>query len=171
MLGMVVTVQVLGVTPEILQKSEVIPKGIFYNKNLELSGMEYIQKKMSWYAEVVNVSISSDPKAIIEASVENNDGKVLWRKEFTGSIKDTIIVVPGEGYLTSFKNRSDQALIVDYSLETALFEDKDGNFVITQHGKYLFVLVAVGISLICIIVGAVNMKKLVKKSGELFLIL
>ena len=158
MFGVWGLVEVLGTKPEIIQESEVTPVGVFYNKALKLPAHGEFSKKMSWYDEVVSVSIvANNLSSSLFAYVKSTDGETIWSSQFVGEIKDSFIVVPGKSYVTAISNGSEESIIVDYGLENTYFEDREGNFAITQHGKYILVLIGVGIGVTLIIVGGIKM--------------
>jgi len=161
MFGMIGLVGILGDTTEVIQESEIIPVGVFYNNDLIIPAKENFSKKMSWYGEVVKVSISAnDPNWPLFVYVQTIDGDTIWSSEFTGEVKDSFVVVPGKTYSMTILNQRDESLSRGhFSFENAYFEDKDGNFVITKHANYSLILVGVGVGLIMIIVGATKMHK------------
>ena len=160
MFGMIGLVGILGDKSNI-QESEMEPLGIFYTYDLNLSAKGNFSKKMSWYSEVINVSISAnDSNWPLEAFVKTMDGDIIWSSKFAGEIKDSFLVVPGKAYTTTILNQKDETIRgVHYSFETAYFEDKDGNFVITKHAQLYLILVGVGVGLTMLVVGGTKMQR------------
>jgi len=165
MFGILSLVWILGDTTEVIQESEIRPLGVFFDNNLNIPSNEVYSEKMSWYAEVVNVSISANnPLLPLEAFVKTMDGEIIWSSKFAGELKDKFVVIPGQGYLITIMNQGDEPLARgNFSFENANFEDKDGNFVITKHGQYSIILVAVGIGASIFIIAQYKMHQIGEK--------
>ena len=73
-------------------------------------------------------------------------------------------VMPGQGYVITILNQGDESLARgNFSFENAHFGDKDGNFVITKHGQFSLILVAVGIGVSIFIIAQYKMHKMGEK--------
>ena len=165
MLGLASLVGIVGDTTEVIQESEIKPLGVFFDNNLNIPSKESYSEKVSWYGEVVNVSISANnPLLQLEAFVKTMDGEIIWISKFAGELKDKFVVMPGQGYVITIMNQGDEPLASgNYSFENAHFEDKDGNFVITKHGQLSLILVAVVLGVSIFIIAQYKMHKIGEK--------
>jgi len=144
MFGLWSVVVILADTPEIIQES-VVPKGVYFDNDLNIPSKEGISKKVSWYAEVVNVVIfANNPQLPLEVFVKERNGEEIWSAKFTGELKDSFVVSPGKTYTITILNYGTESLQSgSFSFETAYFTDKDGNFIITRHAELFLILASV----------------------------
>jgi len=165
MFGILSLVGILGDTTEVIQESEIRPLGIFFDNNLNIPSKESYSEKMSWFGEVVNVSISAnDPSLPLEVFVKTIDGNIIWSSKFAGELKDKFVVIPGQGYVITILNQGDESLAGgNFSFENAHFVDKEGNFVITKAGQYSLILVAVGVGVSIFIIAQYKMHQIGEK--------
>ena len=163
MFGMLGLVGIFGSTTEVIQESEIKPRG-YYSKTLDIPFKIGFSEKLSWFDEVIEASISpSNSNSLLEVTIKTLDGDIIWNSKFTGELKDSFVVVPGKAYVVTIMNLGNESITVDLSFVNAYFVDKEGNFVITKNAQYSLFIVAVVIGVSIFIIAQYKMHEIGEK--------